>query len=199
MVPASDEIRNLEYLFARLPGLGPKSARRAVLYMLKRPEVLMLPLRDALTDTLSRIQVCTICGNLDTADPCSLCMDKKRDKGIICVVENVADLWALQRIETYKGQFHVLGGVLSALDGQGPESLRVDGLVKRALDQLTVEIVLALPLTVDGQTTVYYLKDLLENCNVSITQLAHGVPVGGDLDYLDDGTITTALNTRRPI
>jgi recombination protein RecR len=184
-------------LLARLPGLGPRSARRAALDLLKKGKTAMTPLADALTDAASKITACSNCGNLDTSDPCHICLDVKRDKSAICVVEEVADLWALERA-SYGGQYHVLGGVLSALDGVGPEDLTIAGLIQRASDDGVSEIILAMNATVDGQTTAHYITDRLVDCHVTVTRLAHGVPVGGELDYLDDGTLIQAMKARRP-
>ncbi len=191
------EIDRLIQLLARLPGLGPRSARRAALDLLKKGETAMTPLADALTDAASKITACSSCGNLDTSDPCHICLDVKRDKSAICVVEEVADLWALERA-SYGGQYHVLGGVLSALDGVGPEDLTIAGLIQRASDDGVSEIILAMNATVDGQTTAHYITDRLVDCHVTVTRLAHGVPVGGELDYLDDGTLIQAMKARRP-
>ena len=191
------EIDRLIQLLARLPGLGPRSARRAALDLLKKGEGAMVPLADALTEAAARISTCATCGNLDTSDPCHICTDVKHSKSTICVVEEVADLWALERA-SYGGHYHVLGGVLSALDGVGPEDLAIAGLVTRASDPDVTEIILAMNATVDGQTTAHYITDQLADCNVSVTRLAHGVPVGGELDYLDDGTLTQAIKARRP-
>jgi recombination protein RecR len=191
------EIDRLIQLLARLPGLGPRSARRAALDLLKKGETAMTPLADALTDAASKITACSSCGNLDTSDPCHICLDVKRDKSAICVVEEVADLWALERA-SYGGQYHVLGGVLSALDGVGPEDLTIAGLIQRASGDGVSEIILAMNATVDGQTTAHYITDRLVDCHVTVTRLAHGVPVGGELDYLDDGTLIQAMKARRP-
>jgi len=195
----SNEIDRLIQLLAKLPGLGPRSARRSVLQLLKKRETIMLPLAVALRDVSENILVCATCGNLDTLDPCHVCEDHRRDKSTICVVEDVADLWALDRSETFKGRYHVLGGTLSALDGIGPEDLNVDKLVERASGEGIKEIILALNATVDGQTTSHYLAERLEGQNVKVTALAHGVPVGGELDYLDDGTLAAALRSRKEI
>jgi recombination protein RecR len=191
------EIDRLIQLLARLPGLGPRSARRAALDLLKKGESAMAPLADALTEAAARITACSACGNLDTADPCHICTDARRNQSTICIVEEVADLWALERA-SYGGHYHVLGGVLSALDGVGPEDLAIAGLIRRAGDPGVTEIILAMNATVDGQTTAHYITDRLSDCNVSITRLAHGVPVGGELDYLDDGTLIQAMKARRP-
>ena len=195
----SYEIKNLENLLSRLPGFGPKSARRALLYMLGKRDSFMIPLRDAITEAFEKVRECSICGNIDVAVPCNHCLDKSRDDSIICVVESVSDLWALHKIDSYKGRFHVLGGLLSALEGFGPDSLNIDKLINRINNDEIKEIILALPLTIDGQTTVHYLIDKLQRFSISITQISQGVPVGGELDYLDDGTISTALDARRPL
>ena len=191
------EIDRLIQLLARLPGFGPRSARRAALDLLKKGETAMTPLADALTEAATRITPCSICSNLDTSDPCHICIDVKRSKAAICVVEEVADLWALERA-SYRGHYHVLGGVLSALDGVGPEDLTIASLIGRAADDDVSEIILAMNATVDGQTTAHYITDRLTDCNVIVTRLAHGVPVGGELDYLDDGTLIQAMKARRP-
>jgi len=193
------EIDRLIQLLARLPGLGPRSARRAVLHLIKRRESLMQPLAQALGDAAEAILVCGSCGNLDTVEPCGICMDEKRDGGTICVIEDVSDLWALERTRSFKGRYHVLGGRLSALDGIGPEDLNIAGLVARAETGDIQEVILAMNLTVDGQTTAHYIADRLSHTEVDVTRLAHGVPVGGELDYLDDGTLETALRSRRSV
>ena len=193
------EIDRLIQLLARLPGLGPRSARRAVLHLIKRRESLMQPLAQALGDAAEAILVCGSCGNLDTVEPCGICMDEKRDGGTICVIEDVSDLWALERTRSFKGRYHVLGGRLSALDGIGPEDLNIAGLVARAETGDIQEVILAMNLTVDGQTTAHYIADRLGHTEVDVTRLAHGVPVGGELDYLDDGTLETALRSRRSL
>ena len=193
------EIERLIQLLAQLPGLGPRSARRAVLHLIKRRESLMQPLSQALSDTADAILVCGTCGNLDTVEPCGICMDEARDRTLVCVVEDVADLWALERTRSFKGRYHVLGGRLSALDGVGPEDLNIAGLVARAEAGGLREVILAMNLTVDGQTTAHYISDRLAETGVEVTRLAHGVPVGGELDYLDDGTLETALRSRRPV
>ena len=184
-------------LLARLPGLGPRSARRAALSLIKKRESLMEPLAQALTSAASSIKPCSRCGNLDDADPCTICQDEKRDNSLICIVEDVADLWALERTGSYKGRYHVLGGVLSALDGVGPEDLNFGTLVDRVGAGGVSEVILATNVTVDGQTTAHYITDRLASSGVKITRLAHGVPVGGELEYLDDGTLMTALKARR--
>jgi len=193
------EIERLIQLLGKLPGLGPRSARRAALHLFKKRESLMQPLMAAMTDAAERVRVCGACGNLDTSDPCAICSDGRRDKTIICVVEDVADLWALERAAVFRGQYHVLGGVLSALDGVGPDDLAIGRLVNRARGPEVKEVILAMGATVDGQTTAHYLTDRLRDCEVEVTRLAHGVPVGGELDYLDDGTLGAALKARRPL
>ena len=189
------EIEKLIQLLARLPGLGPRSARRAALQLLKRKEALMLPLAEA----AATVRSCSVCGSFDTQDPCGVCRDERRDPSILCVVEEVSDVWALERASAFKGRYHVLGGTLSALDGIGPEDLNIASLVRRASDPAVVEVILAMDATVDGQTTAHYITDRLADAQVAISRLAHGVPVGGELDYLDDGTLTTALKARRPV
>ena len=198
MAAAGPEIERLIGLLARLPGLGPRSARRAALMLLKRREQLLLPLADALGEAAARVKTCTTCGSLDTTDPCAICADPARDAALICVVEEVGALWAMERGGAFRGRYHVLGGLLSALDGVGPDALRVGPLVSRASDAGVREVILALPATVDGQTTAHYLADRLAGADVSVTLLARGVPVGGELDWLDDGTIAQALRARRP-
>jgi recombination protein RecR len=196
---AHGDIEKLIQLLSKLPGLGPRSARRAALHLLKRRDTLMQPLARALEETAQSVRSCSRCGNLDTVDPCAICTDPRRDATIVCVVEEVGDLWAMERSAAYRGQYHVLGGRLSALDGIGPDDLRVAGLVARAQDGAVREIIVATSATVDGQTTAHYLQDRLADADIVMTRLAHGVPVGGELDFLDDGTIMTALNARRPI
>jgi len=193
-----NEIERLITLLARLPGLGPRSARRAALALIKRRESLLEPLAKALDEAAQNIRSCGVCGNLDTADPCHICADERRDGALLCVVEDVADLWALERTGAYAGRYHVLGGTLSAIDGTGPEDLRIPALVERASSGGVAEVVLATNLTVDGQTTAHYIAERLAPTGVKVTHLAHGVPVGGELDYLDDGTLTAALRARRP-
>lgn len=188
--------RAMQYL-AKLPGLGPRSARRAILHLMKRRESLMLPLAAALAEAARAVQPCSTCGNLDTVDPCGICTDERRDPHILCVVEDVADVWALERAAAFRGRYHVLGGVLSALDGIGPEDLNVDRLVVRASDPAVTEVILAMNATVDGQTTAHYVADRLAPTAVKVSRLAHGVPVGGELDYLDDGTLAQALRARQ--
>jgi len=195
MASGGPEIEQLIQLLARLPGLGPRSARRAVLHLIKRKEQLMIPLSAALDRAVTAVRSCEICGNVDTISPCGICADPRRgDSGILIVVEDVADLWALERAGVGQVRYHVLGGVLSPLDGVGPDDLNLDGLVARAPDY--AEIVLAMNATVEGQTTAHYITDRLAGSGVRITRLAHGVPVGGELDYLDDGTLSQALKAR---
>jgi len=193
---ASAEIERLIQLLARLPGLGPRSARRAALHLVKKKEQLLAPLAAALTEAHDRIVTCETCGNIDTVSPCTLCRDESRDRSLICVVEEVDDLWALERAHVLNGLYHVLGGTLSPLDGVGPQDLSIDALVARAHEGQVSEIVLALNATVDGQTTAHYITDLLQEANVRVTRLAHGVPVGGELDYLDEGTLSAAMRQR---
>lgn len=192
-------IDDLVKFVARLPGLGPRSARRAVLFLIKRRESLMVPLTKSLHDVASEIKTCNICSNIDVLDPCSICLNPKRDCSVICVVEDVADLWALERTSSFKGLYHVLGGTLSALDGVGPEDLSIGNLLTRASSKDVDEVILATSATVDGQTTAHYVAERLLSSNVKISKLAHGVPVGGELDYLDDGTLSAALKARRVI
>ncbi|HEX8232826.1 MAG TPA: recombination mediator RecR [Caulobacteraceae bacterium] len=195
---AGPEIERLIQLLGRLPGLGPRSARRAALALLKKREQLLQPLSDALAEAARKVRACSTCGALDTTDPCAVCTDPSRDAAVLCVVEEVGGLWAMERAQAFRGRYHVLGGLLSALDGVGPSALRVDELSRRAADGQVREVILALPATVDGQTTAHYLADRLEPSGVQVTMLARGVPVGGDLDWLDDGTIAQALRARRP-
>ncbi len=195
---AGPEIERLITLLSRLPGMGPRSARRAALSLLKRREQLLDPLARAMADASARVRPCSTCGALDTTDPCTVCAAPERDGSLICVVEEVGALWAMERGGAFRGRYHVLGGLLSALDGIGPEALRVDELVSRAGDPQVREVILALPATVDGQTTAHYLYERLNGADVAVTSLARGVPVGGELDWLDDGTIAQALRARRP-
>jgi len=191
------EIENLIQLLSKLPGLGPRSARRAVLYLIKKKQTLLEPLARALSDAANNVSVCTNCGNIDTIDPCTICTHPERDSSSICVVEEVGDLWALERAGFYKGRYHVLGGVLSALDGIGPEDLNIEALLNRVQSDPPREIVLALNATVDGQATAHYVSDRLKDHDIVITRLARGVPVGGELDYLDDGTLAAAFKARQ--
>lgn len=197
-LPAGAEIERLIQLLAKLPGLGPRSARRAALVLLKKRESLLEPLGTAMRDAAAAIRNCEVCGNLDTASPCALCRDPRRDPAVLCVVEDVADLWALERAGVFKGRYHVLGGALSALDGVTPEKLNVAPLLSRVRDGVE-EVILAMNATVEGQTTAHYLMDTLAPTNVKVTRLAHGVPVGGELDYLDEGTLSAAFKARRPL
>jgi recombination protein RecR len=196
---AGPEIERLIQLLARLPGLGPRSARRAALHLIKKREPLMTPLAAALQTAIDKIVVCKTCGNIDTVDPCTVCTDVRRDPSVIIVVADVADVWALERAGVLNARYHVLGGTLSPLDGVGPAELTIDVLVTRAHDPEVKEIVLALNATVDGQTTAHYITDLLHDANVIVTRLAHGVPVGGELDYLDEGTLSAAIRSRTPL
>jgi recombination protein RecR len=196
---ASPEIEILSQALARLPGLGPRSARRAVLHLMKRREGALIPLLRALEAVAENLSTCSVCGNVDTTDPCGICSDPRRDDRSIAVVEDVADLWALERSRLFPGRFHVLGGRLSALDGVRPEDLTIDRLVGRIEAGGVDEVVLAMNATLEGQTTAHYIADRLERFPVRLTQLAHGLPVGGELDYLDDGTLAQALRARRPV
>ena len=195
---AGPEIERLIALLGKLPGLGPRSARRAALALLKRKDQLLTPLSQALAEAGAKVRACSACGALDTSDPCAVCADRSRDATLLCVVEEVGALWALERAGAFRGRYHVLGGLLSALDGVGPEALRVGELLRRASGGEVREVILALPATVDGQTTAHYVAERLTPLGVQVTSLARGVPVGGELDWLDDGTIATALRARRP-
>jgi len=196
---ASPEIEALTQALARLPGLGPRSARRAVLHLLKKRDAALGPLREALTAVDERLQNCTVCGNVDTTNPCGICADPRRDQRALCVVEEVADLWALDRSRLFPGRFHVLGGRLSALEGIRPEDLSIDSLVRRIEAGGVDEVVLAMNATLEGQTTAHYIAERIERFPIRVTQLAHGLPVGGELDYLDEGTLAQALRARRPV
>jgi recombination protein RecR len=195
---AGPEIERLIALLGKLPGLGPRSARRAALALLKRKDQMLIPLAQAMAEAGAKVKACSVCGALDTADPCAICGDGARDGALLCVVEEVGGLWALERGGSFRGRYHVLGGLLSALDGVGPDALRVHELLARASGGGVREVILALPATVDGQTTAHYLTERLAGLGVSVTSLARGVPVGGELDWLDDGTIAQALRARRP-
>jgi recombination protein RecR len=195
---AGPEIERLIQLLARLPGLGPRSARRAALFLIKKREQIMAPLAAAIQTAFDKIEICQACGNIDTINPCTVCTDVRRDQSIIVVVADVADLWALERAHAVSARYHVLGGTLSPLDGVGPQDLTIDALVSRAHDEAVTEVILALNATVDGQTTAHYITDLLHDANVKVTRLAHGVPVGGELDYLDEGTLSAAIRQRTP-
>lgn len=196
---ASHELEALSAALARLPGLGPRSARRAVLHLLKKRESALTPLLRALEVVNDRLSTCDVCGNIDTVNPCQICADPRRDARALCVVEDVSDLWALERSRLFPGHFHVLGGHLSALDGIRPEDLAIEALVARIAAGGIDEVVLAMNATLDGQTTAHYIAERLEAFPVRLTQLAHGLPVGGELDYLDDGTLAQALRARRPV
>ena len=195
---AGPEIERLIQLLARLPGLGPRSARRAALHLIKKREPLMAPLAAALQTALEKIAICRVCGNINSQNPCMVCTDPRREPAIIVVVADVADLWALERAQAVNARYHVLGGTLSPLDGVGPDDLTIDALITRAHDKQVTEVILALNATVDGQTTAHYITDLLHNAEVKVTRLAHGVPVGGELDYLDEGTLAAAIRQRTP-
>ena len=194
----SPEIEQLIKLLSKLPGLGPRSARRAALDLIKKRDGLMKPLASAIADAAEKISTCNACGNVDAQNPCHICAAPNRDQSIICVVQEVGDLWAMERAGAFRGQYHVLGGTLSALDGVRPEDLNIAGLIGRAKAAAVKEVILAMNATVDGQTTAHYITDHLERAEVTVSRLAHGVPVGGELDYLDDGTITAAMKSRRP-
>ena len=196
---ASQEIEALASALARLPGLGPRSARRAVLYLMKKRETALQPLVTALQAVTEKLSTCSICGNVDTSDPCNICRDPRRDDKSLCVVEEVSDLWALDRSRLFPGRYHVLGGRLSALEGVRPEDLTIDKLISRVAAGGIDEVVLAMNATLEGQTTAHYLAERLETFPVRLTQLAHGLPVGGELDYLDEGTLAQALRARRPV
>ncbi|TCT06636.1 recombination mediator RecR [Aquabacter spiritensis] len=196
---AGPEIERLIQLLARLPGLGPRSARRAALHLIKKRETLMQPLAAAFDDALGKIVTCRVCGNIDVRDPCTVCTDAEREVGTLIVVADVSDLWALERAGTIRAKYHVLGGVLSPLDGIGPDDLNLSGLVQRVHQDEVREVILALGATVDAQTTAHYITDLLRGRDVAVTRLAHGVPVGGELDYLDEGTLSAAMRARTPL
>jgi recombination protein RecR len=195
---AGPEIERLIQILARLPGLGPRSARRAALHLIRLKEALLAPLADAMAEVNRAVVVCSVCGNVDTVDPCTICRDPKRDPSVLGVVEDVADLWALERADAIRARYHVVGGTLSALDGRGPEDLNLAGLAARAADPAVKEVILALNATVEGQTTAHYVTDLLQPAGVKVTRLASGVPVGGELDYLDEGTLGAAIRSRTP-
>ena len=199
MAEAADPIEHLIGLLSRLPGLGRRSARRAVLKMLMRPDHQMLPLAEALRKAAEAVRPCGVCGNLDARDPCGICRDPDRERELICVVEGVADLWALERAHAHRGLYHVLGGTLSALGGTGPEDLSIQPLLARLAGGEVEEVILALPATVDGATTAHYLTDRLRPTGVRVTRLAQGVPIGGALDVLDEGTLAAALKARRSV
>ncbi len=192
------EIERLIQLLARLPGLGPRSARRAALYLVKRKDALLGPLAVAMAEVAETVSLCSVCGNVDTTDPCAICADPRRDDKTLVVVEDVGDLWALERAGAIKAKYHVLGGTLSPLDGIGPDDLNITGLIGRARSGAVDELILAVNATVEGQTTAHYITDQLSGSGVKVTRLAHGVPVGGELDYLDDGTLAAAMRSRTP-
>jgi recombination protein RecR len=192
------EIERLIQLFAKLPGLGPRSARRVALHLIKNRDKLLVPLATAILEARDNVTVCSQCGNVDTINPCTLCSDFRRDRSIICVVEEVADLWALERAGAWSGLYHVLGGRLSAIEGVRPEDLSISQLIDRASHEQAREVVLAVNATVEGQTTAHYIIERLKGLNITTSRLAHGVPVGGELDYLDEGTLTQAMRARRP-
>jgi len=194
---AASEIERLIRLMSRLPGLGPRSARRAVLALLKRPETLMQPLVEAMRSCMDQVRTCSICGNLDSRDPCSVCDDPNRDRRFLCVVQEVEDLWAMDRSGSFKGLYHVLGGTLSAFDGRGPDDLRIGPLTTRVEAGGIEEVVLALGATVDGQTTAHYIAEHLKPLGCTVSRLGHGVPLGGELNYLDDGTLDAAFRGRQ--
>jgi recombination protein RecR len=196
---AGNQIDSLIQLLAKLPGLGPRSARRAVLHLMKRRESLLVPLTKALEDAGESLTTCSICCNIDTRDPCGICTNPKRNDTLICVVEDVADLWALEKNPAFRGRFHILGGTLSALDGIGPKDLNIVKLLNRAREEIVQEVILATNATVDGQTTAHYIAECLSDCHVRVSGLAHGVPIGGELDYLDEGTLSAALKARHTI
>lgn len=193
------EIEKLIQLLAKVPGLGPRSARRAALHLVKRKDQLLGPLADAMGDAYAKVRICSCCGNVDTSDPCSVCTDDRRDNSVIIVVEDVSDLWALERAGAMNTAYHVLGGTLSPLDGVGPDDLNIKGLIERVSKGCVRELIIAVNATVEGQTTAHYITDQLDGLDVKITRLAHGVPVGGELDYLDEGTLTAALRARTVI
>ncbi|MEO1550387.1 MAG: recombination mediator RecR [Pseudomonadota bacterium] len=197
MADAGAEIERLVELMAKLPGLGPRSARRAVLAMVRKRGLLLDPLAEAMGDVARVVQICLRCGNLGTSPECSICLDSSREDAQLCVVEDVADLWAMERGGAFRGRYHVLGGVLSALDGVGPEELRIPRLVSRVAEEGVEEVILALNATIDGQTTAHYIAEALEGTGTAVSSLAQGVPIGGELDYLDDGTISAALKARK--
>ena len=192
------EIERLIQLLAKLPGLGPRSARRAALHLIKKKDQLLVPLAEAMDVAVESVVVCSTCGNIDTSDPCTICADPRRDQTVLVVVEDVSDLWALERAGVLNARYHVLGGVLSPLDGVGPDDLAIAALVRRVMAGGIAEVILAVNATVEGQTTAHYITDQLAGASVKITRLAHGVPVGGELDYLDEGTLSAAIRQRTP-
>lgn len=196
---ASPDIEKLIKQVAKLPSLGTRSARRIVLQLIKKKETLLLPLIESMSEVAANIQTCEICGNFDTTSPCSVCASEKRDGTLLCVVQDVADLWAMERVSMFKGRYHVLGGVLSAMEGIGPEDLSVEPLLRRIDNEGVKEVILALPATIDGQITSHYLSSRLKDSAVKITTLAQGIPMGAELDYMDEGTIQLALDSRRAL
>jgi recombination protein RecR len=195
---SANDLEELIRLFSKLPGLGPRSARRAVLHLIRYKEKTMKPLASAMGRTMETIKTCSVCGNMDVADPCHICTDHRRDTSVICVVEELSDLWAIERCNLYKGQYHVLGGTLSAIEERGPDQLHIAGLIERSGKDEVREVILATNATLEGQTTAHYITGKLANCNVNISRLAQGIPMGGELDYLDDGTLGAALKARLP-
>lgn len=193
-----DELEKLILLFSKLPGLGKRSARRVVLHLIKNKESLMMPLADAVIKASDAIKICSSCGNIDSSNPCKICTDARRDSSIVCVVEDVADLWAIERGKIYSGVYHVLGGTLSALDGRGPDDINIESLVQKSANQNIKEIILATNATMEGQTTAHYITERVKHLDIAISQIAHGIPIGGELDYLDEGTLGAALKARRP-
>jgi len=193
---AGPEIERLIQLLAKVPGLGPRSARRAALHLIKKKEQLLAPLSAAMAEAVEKVRVCSVCGNVDTADPCTICTDPRRDPAVLIVVEDVADLWALERAGAMNARYHVLGGTLSPLDGIGPDDLNIASLISRIAEGGVAEVILAVNATVEGQTTAHYIIDSVSDMEVKVTRLAHGVPVGGELDYLDEGTLAAALKSR---
>ena len=194
----SSEIKLLISLMSKIPGLGPRSARRAVLSLIQNPQKKLIPLADSMLKTAKQIKLCNVCGNIDVKNPCSICLDEKRNNEIICIVEEIGDLWAIERSGIYKGKYHILGGVLSAIDGISAEDLRINQLIDHVTNIKAQEVILAMSATVAGQTTSYYVLDILKKLDLKVTKLAHGMPMGGELDFLDDGTISAALNFRQP-
>ena len=193
------EIERLVQALGKLPGFGPRSARRAALALIKKRETLMDPLATALREARAAIKVCSHCGHIDTSDPCGLCTDPRRDDALLCVVEDVGDVWALERAGVFRGRYHVLGGTLSALDGRGPDAMNIPKLVERTHERYEMEVVLALSATVEGQATAHYLMEQLARPGIAVTRLGHGVPIGGELGYLDEGTLAAAFKSRRPL
>ncbi len=195
----SKELEKLVKIVAKMPGLGTRSARRIVLQLLKKKELMMLPLIESLKEVADNVKPCEICGNFDTETPCSICRDEKRDASILCIVQDVADLWAMERVSFFKGKYHILGGILSALDGVAPEDLNIESLLFRVKKDEVKEVILALPATVDGQITSHYLVSALKGFEIKVSTLAQGIPMGAELDYMDEGTLQLALNARKAI